>query len=46
MNKQELIEILQKLLQTDTNLDFLNQLADQHLETLVASVRSRLDQDQ
>ena len=45
MKKNELIEILQKLLKTDTDLDFLRQLAEEQLETLVACVRSRLDQE-
>ena len=44
MNKQELIEILQKILKTDTRLDFLLQLSFEDLETLVACVRGRVDQ--
>lgn len=43
MTKQKLIEILQKLLKTDTDLNFLVQLLDEDLETLVACVRSSLD---
>ncbi len=45
MNKQALIEILQKVLQTDTQLDFLLKLSFEDLETLVACVRGRVDQD-
>ncbi|MFO7738831.1 MAG: hypothetical protein R6V46_10180 [Desulfatiglandaceae bacterium] len=44
MKKKELIEILKKLLETDTDLDFLQDLTEEHLERLVACVRSRLDQ--
>ena len=45
MKKQELIEILRKLLETDTELDFLLQLKGDDLRTLVACVRDRVDQD-
>ncbi|MBW2117022.1 MAG: hypothetical protein JRH09_03745 [Deltaproteobacteria bacterium] len=45
MKKQELIEILKKLLETDTDLDFLLQLRGDNLRTLVACVRGRVDQD-
>ncbi|RLF57334.1 MAG: hypothetical protein DRN37_06615 [Thermoplasmata archaeon] len=44
MKKQELIQILQKLLETDTDLSFLKQLKEDELQTLVACVRSRLDE--
>lgn len=43
MKKAELIEILNKLLETDTKLDFLLHLKKEHLETLVACVRGRVD---
>jgi len=45
MKKQALIEILRKLLETDTDLDFLLQLKGDELRTLVACVRDRVDQD-
>jgi len=45
MKKQELIEILRKLLDTDTELDFLLQLKGDDLRTLVACVRGRVDQE-
>jgi len=45
MKKHELIEILKKLLETDTELDFLSQLKGDDLRTLVACVRDRVDQD-
>ena len=44
MTKQKLLEILQKLLETDTDMSFLMQLEDDDLQTLVACVRSRVDQ--
>jgi len=44
MNKKELLDILKKVLETDTELDFLLQLNDKDLATLVACVRSRVDQ--
>ena len=46
MRKKELIEILKKLLETDTDLEFLRQLSDGDLQTLVACVRGRVDQGQ
>ena len=45
MKKQEIIEILRKLLETDTDLDFLLQLKGDDLRTLVACVRGRVDQE-
>ena len=44
MTKQKLLEILQKLLEVDTDMSFLMQLKDDDLQTLVACVRSRVDQ--
>lgn len=45
MKKQDLIMILKKLLETDTDLDFLLQLKGDDLRTLVACVRGRVGQD-
>ncbi|MBW2127713.1 MAG: hypothetical protein JRH08_19230 [Deltaproteobacteria bacterium] len=44
MTKQELIEILKKLLETDADLDFLQKLDDQEIQTLIACVRSKVDE--
>ena len=44
MKKEELIYILKKILQTDVDLDFLSCLTDDELQTLVACIRSRVDQ--
>ena len=41
MDKSELLEIIQKLLETDADLSFLEQLSQADLETLVACIRGR-----
>jgi len=43
MTKEQLVEIAKKLLQTDSNLDFLSKLSKSELETLVAAVRNRVE---
>jgi hypothetical protein len=43
MTKEELIEILKKVLKTDVNLDFLLRLNEEELETLVICVREIAD---
>ena len=44
MNKIELLEITKKLLKTDVDLDFLLNLPESDLETLVVCIRERCDQ--
>jgi len=44
MNKEELVEILKKLLEAKDNLDFLLKLELKELEMLVVIVRDRLEQ--
>jgi len=44
MNKTELLEIIKKLLKTETNLDFLLNLPESDLETFVVCIRERFDQ--
>jgi len=44
MRKAELIKIIQKVLETDAELDFLRKLEKKELETLVACVRDKVDQ--
>jgi hypothetical protein len=44
MNKTELLEIIKKLLKTETNLDFLLNLPGSDLETLVVCIKERFDQ--
>jgi hypothetical protein len=43
MNKTELPEIIKKLLKTETNLDFLLNLPESDLETLVVYIREQFD---
>ena len=44
MTKERLTKIIQELLQTDTNLHFLDGLAQEDLEKLVAVIRDRVGQ--
>ena len=44
MTKEEFIEILRKLLETDSDLDFLRKLEENEIQTLIACVRSRVEQ--
>ena len=44
MTKEKLIEIVQGILKTDVDLDFLQQLSKTELETLVACIRDRVEQ--
>ena len=43
MTKDQLIEIANKLLETDSDLDFLSKLCQSELETLVAAVRNQVE---
>lgn len=43
MNNIELLEIIKKLLKTDANLDFLLELPENDLKTLVGCIRERVD---
>ena len=44
MEKTELLKIIEKLLKPDVALDFLLDLPEEHLETLVGCIRDRVDQ--
>jgi hypothetical protein len=44
MNKEKLVEIIQGILKTDVDLDFLLQLSEIELEKLVACIRDRVEQ--
>ena len=44
MEKSELLKIIEKLLKPEADLDFLLNLPEEHLETLVACIRGRIDQ--
>jgi hypothetical protein len=43
MRKENLIEIIQQILKTDTDMGFLRTLGKSELETLVACIRERID---
>ena len=43
MTKEKLIEIIQGVLQSDCDLDFLLQLEKSELETLAACIRDRIE---
>jgi hypothetical protein len=43
MTKDELIEIIKGILKTDIDLNFLLQLKERELETLIACIRGRID---
>ena len=44
MEKTELLKIVEKLLHSETDLDFLLDLPVGHLETLVVCIRDRINQ--
>jgi hypothetical protein len=44
MKQTELLEIIKKLLKTETDMDFLLNLPESDLETLVVCIRERFDQ--
>ena len=43
MTKEELIEILKRVLKTESDLEFLLKLDEAELETLVAVIRDRVE---
>jgi hypothetical protein len=43
MNEEKLVRIIQELLRTDQDLDFLTELKREQLERLVACIRDRID---
>ena len=43
VTKEKLIKIIHALLNTDATLEFLQKLSEEDLETLVASIRDRID---
>ena len=43
MKKSDLIKIIQKLLNTDVDITFLEKLNETELETLIACIRARTD---
>jgi hypothetical protein len=45
MTKDQLIETIKKILSTENDLSFLLKLEKPELETLVASIRGRMDRE-
>ncbi len=45
MKKENLVDLLRKTLKTDASLDFLLKLEAEEIETLIAFVRDRIDQE-
>ncbi len=45
IGKEELLQILKKLLECDLDLGFLRQTDEKSLEQLVAAVRSRIEKE-
>jgi len=43
MDNDKLVKIIQDLLKTDDDLDFLKRLKKEDLEKLVATIRDRID---
>jgi len=43
--KDDLVDLLKKILQPNVNLDFLSELEQKDLETLIAVIRDRIDQE-
>ena len=44
MTKEELVQKIQELLNTDYDLNFLLELQKKEIETLIACIRDRVDQ--
>jgi hypothetical protein len=44
MTKQDLVDLLRKMLKTEASLDFLSKLEAEELETLIACIRDRMEQ--
>ncbi len=43
MAKEQLVEIVKKLLETESNLDFLTKLSNSEIGALVAAMRARIE---
>jgi len=43
MKKESVIEMLQRVLKTDADLEFLLKLEENELEVLIASIRDRVE---
>ena len=45
MTHMELIDIIKRILNTDADISFLTKLDESELETLIACIRDRVDQN-
>ena len=45
MTKEDLVDLLRKILNTDAHLDFLSTLEQRELEILIACIRHRIEQE-
>lgn len=45
MEQKKLLEILKKMLKTELSLDFLSQIKKEELESLIALIRDRIEND-
>lgn len=45
MTKEDLVDLLKKILNTGADLDFLSDLGQRELETLIACVRDWIEQE-
>ena len=45
MTREELVDLARKILNTKAELDFLSNLGERELETLIACVRHRIEQE-
>ena len=45
MTKEDLVNVLRKVLKTNASLDFLSKLEPEELETLIACIRDRVEQE-
>ena len=45
MTKDDLIKVIKRILKTETDLSFLNQLKKSELETMVACIRDAVGQN-
>lgn len=45
MTKEDLVDLLRKILNTEADLNFLSDLEQRELETLIACIRDRIEQE-
>jgi hypothetical protein len=45
MTKEDLVDLLRKILDTEADLNFLSDLGQRELETLIACIRNRIEQE-